>query len=73
MADVDGHELHLAPKRLELVDEWGVFGGLLSEPLLASEVLVETDLDDDHVALLAVEGGRVHRRGVRDSSGVDKV
>ncbi len=47
VADGYGHELHLAPKRLELVDEWGVFGGLLLEPLVASEVLAETDLDDD--------------------------
>ena len=59
--------------RLELVDEWGVFGGLLLEPLVASEVLAETNLDDDQVALLAVEGGRVHRWGVRDCSGVDEV
>ncbi len=65
VVDGDGHELHLAPKRLELVDKWSVFGGLLLEPLVASEVLAETDLDDDQVALLAVEGGRVHRWGVR--------
>ena len=42
-------------------------------PLVASEVLAETDLDDDQVALLAVEGGRVYRRCVRDSSGVYEV
>ncbi len=47
VADGDGHELHLAAKRLELVDEWGVFGGLLLKPLVASEVLAETDLDED--------------------------
>ena len=73
VADGDGHELHLAPKCLELVDEWGVFGGLLLEPLVASEVLAETDLGDDQVALLAVEGGRVHRWDVRDSSSVYEV
>ncbi len=43
------------------------------EPLVASEVLAETYLDDDQVALLAVEGGRFHRWGVRDFSGVDEV
>ncbi len=33
VADGDGHELHLAPERLEIVDEWGVFDGfLLSHP-----------------------------------------
>ncbi len=47
VADGDGHELHLALKRFELVDEWDVFGGILLEPLVASEVLAETDLDDD--------------------------
>ncbi len=55
----DGYELHLAPKRLELVDEGGVLGGLLLAPLVASEVLAKADLDDDQVALLAVEGGGV--------------
>ncbi len=73
VADGDGHDIHLAPKCLELVDEWAVFGGLLLEPLVASEDLAETDLDDDQVALLAAERGRVHRWGVRDSSGVDEV
>ncbi len=55
----DGDELHLAPKRLELVDEGGVLGGLLLSPLDASEVLAESDFDDDQIALLAVEGGGV--------------
>ena len=73
VADGDGHELHLSPELLEFIDEGGVFGGLLLEPLVASEVLAETDLDNDHVALLAVEGGRVRLGAVRDSSGVDQV
>jgi hypothetical protein len=40
---------------------------------MASEVLTESDLEDDQDALLAVEDTRVRRRGVRYSSGVDKV
>ncbi len=43
------------------------------KPLMASKVLVESDLEDDQDALLPVEGARVRRRGVRNSSGVDKV
>jgi hypothetical protein len=73
VVDGDGYELHLAPERLELVDEGGVLDGLLLAPLVASEVLSEADLDDDQVALLAVEGGGVRRWGVRDSSGVYEV
>ena len=73
MADRNGHELHLAPHFLEGVDQWGVLGGLLSLPLVASEVSAEEDLADDEVALLPVEGGRVRLGVVRDSSGVDEV
>ncbi len=73
VADRNGHELHLAPHFLEGVDKWGVIGGLLSLPLVATEVLAEIDLDDDQVALLPVEGGRVRLGAVRDSSGVDEV
>jgi len=40
------------------------------QPLMSSEVLAESDLDDDEVALLAVESTRIRRRGVRYSSGV---
>ena len=47
MADGDGHKLHLPPHRLEDGYEWGVLGGLLLEPLVASVVLVESDLDND--------------------------
>ncbi len=47
LADGEGHDLHLSLERLEFVDEGGVFGGLLLEPLVASEVLAETDLDND--------------------------
>ncbi len=72
VADGDGHEFHLPPHRLESGDERGVFGGLLLKPLAASEVLVESDIDDDEDALLSVKGVRVRRRGVRYSSGVDK-
>jgi len=61
VADGDCHEFHLPPHRIERVDEWGVLGGLLLEPLVASGVLAESDLDNDNDALLAVEGGRVRR------------
>ena len=43
------------------------------KPLVASEVLAESDLDDDEVALFAVEGNHVRGRSVRYSSGVDEV
>ena len=73
VADGDGHEYHLPPHRLQSGDEWGVLGGLLLKPLVAPEVLAESDLEDDEDALFAVEGVRVRRRGVWYSSGVDKV
>ena len=73
MADWDGHEYHLPPYRLQSGDEWGVLGGLLLTLLVAPEVLSEIDLKYDKDALLAVEGPWVRRRGVRYSSGVDKV
>ena len=52
VADGDGHELYLAPHFPEGVDEWGVLGGLLLKPLVAPEVLAESDLEDDKDALL---------------------
>ena len=70
VADKGGHEFHLSPHHLESVDEWGVLG--LSS-LVAPEVLAESDLDNYKLALLAVEGARVRRRGVRYSSCVDEV
>ena len=73
VADRDGHEFHLPPHRLDSVDEWGVLGGLLLKLLVASEVLAESDLDNDENALLSVKGAQVRCRGVRNSSGVDKV
>ena len=73
VADGDGHEYHLPPQRLEGVDEWGVLGGLLLKTLVASEVLVESELKDDQDAQLAVEGVRVRRRDVRYSSRVNEV
>ncbi len=73
VADRDGHEFHLFPYLFEGGDEWGVLGDLLLEPLVSSEVLGKSDLDDDEVTPLAVEGGQVRRRGVRYSSGVDQV
>ncbi len=73
MADMDGHELHLAPHFLEGGEKWGVLGGLLALPFVATEVLAEEDLADEEVALLPVEGGRVRLGIVRDSSGVDEV
>ena len=73
VADGDGHEFHLPPHRLQSGDAWGLLGGLLLKPLVASEVLAEFYLDDDEVAPLAVEGAQVRRRGVRYSSGEDEV
>jgi len=69
----DGHEFHLPPHLFESVDEWGVLGGLLLEPLVTPEVLAESDPDNDEDALLAVEGIRVRRWGVWYSSSVDQV
>ena len=40
---------------------------------MAFEVLAESHLDDDDVALLAVEKARARRWGVRYSSAVDEV
>jgi hypothetical protein len=73
MADGDGHEFHLPPHRLEGGDEWGVFGGLLLTALVTSEVLAESDLDEDQVAFLAIESAWVPRLGVWYPSGVDEV
>ncbi len=73
MADRNGHELHLAPHCLEGVDQWGVLGGLLLLPLVATEVSAEDDLDEEEVALLPLEGGQVRLGVVWDSSGVDEV
>ena len=47
MADGDGHEFHLSPCRFESGDEWGVLGGLILKPLLTSEVLAKSDLNED--------------------------
>ena len=47
VADGNGHEFHLPPYRLESDNGWGVLGGLLLEPLLTSEVVAESDLDED--------------------------
>ena len=73
VADGDGHEFHLSPYHREGGNEWGVLGGLLLEPLLTSEVLAESDLEEDQDALLAVESVWVWRGGVRYPSGVDEV
>ena len=69
----DGNEFHLSPHRFKGDDEWGVLGGFLLKPLVSSEFVTESDLDEDEVALLAVESARVRRRGVRYSSGVNEV
>ena len=69
----DGHEFHLPPHCSHSGDEWGVLGDLLLEPLVASEVMADSYLDDDEGAPFAVEGAQIRRRGVRYSSGVDKV
>ena len=73
VADGNGHELYLAPHFPEGVDEWGVLGGLLLKPLVTTELLAETYLDDDEIAILPIEGGWVRFGVVRDSSGVDEV
>ncbi len=73
MADRNGHELHFAPHFLEGVDKWGVLGGLLALPLVATEFSAEDDLAEEEVALLPVEGGRVRLGAVRDSPGIDEV
>ncbi len=58
-ADGNGHKFHLSPFSFESVDEWGVLDGLLLKLLVATEVPAESDLDDDKVALLAVESALV--------------
>ncbi len=73
VSDGDGHELHLAPHRFEIVDEWGALGGFFLEPLMASEVSAKPDLEEDEVELLAVESVRVRRRGGRYFFGVYEV
>ena len=47
VADGDGHEVHLPPYHLESDDDWCVLVGLFLEPLLTSEILAESDLDED--------------------------
>jgi hypothetical protein len=59
VADGDGHDLHLSPYRFESGDKLGILGDLPLKPLVATEVLAESDLDDVEVALLAVEIARV--------------
>ena len=73
MADGDGHEFPLSPFCFESGDEWSVLVGLPLKPLLASEVLAKSDLDEDEVPLLEVKSAWVRRRGVRYSFGVDEV
>ena len=73
VADEDGREFHLSPYLFEGDDERGVLSGIFLKPLVASEVLAESDFDEDEVALLTVESDRVRRRGVRYSSGVNEV
>ena len=43
------------------------------KPLVASEVLAESDLGDEQDALIFVEGVLVRRRGIRYPSGIDNV
>ena len=53
VTDGDGHEFHLSPRHFEAGDEWSVLGGFLLKPLAPpEEVLAESDLDEDEVALL---------------------
>ena len=73
VADGDGHEFHLSPHHFEGGDEWGVLSGLLLKPLVASKVMAESDLDENEVALLALESARIRRRNVRYFSGVHEV
>ena len=73
VAEGDGHKFHLSPYPLEGGNEWGVLKSLLLEPLLTTEVLAESDLEEDQVALLAVESTWVRRGSVRHPSAVDEV
>ena len=74
VADEKGIELHPSPISSEGRDEGGgVLLVLLVAPNVAIEVPAEADLDDDEGALHFVEGGRVGRGSVRDSSCVDEV
>ncbi len=73
VAEGDGHEFYLSPNVLEGGDERGVLSGLLLNCIVATEVPTKADLDEDEVALLALESTWVRRRGVRYSSGVDEV
>ena len=73
MTDADGHEFHLSLHRFEIGDTWGVLGGLPLKSFLTSEVLAKSDLNEDKVALLAVESAWVRRRDFWYSCGVDEV
>ena len=73
VADGDCDELYILLEVFEDADEGSVLGGLLLKLGVASIVPTETHLDKDEVALLAVEGGRVRRWGVRHPPGVDEI
>ncbi len=73
VSDGDEHELHLVPHRFESVEQRDILGGFLFEPFMASEVSAKSNLEEDEVALLAVESARIRRRGVRYFSGVYEV
>ena len=59
MADGDGNKIHLHPMFLEGRNEVSVFGGLLGDLGVATEVPKETDFHDEDGARLRSEGGRV--------------
>ncbi len=65
VADWDGNELHIPPYGFDGGDEGGVLGGLVVKLGVATEFSAEADLDEDEVALLALDGGWVRIRGVK--------
>ena len=73
MSDWEAHELHSTPMSPKDGDEGGVLLGLVQKLLAESKVLAEADLDDDEVAVPAVEEGWVGVLDVGDSSGVDEI
>ena len=73
MTDREGDKLDPSPLSFEGRDEGEVLLGIFVELVVAAEVLAEADLDDDEGALFYVEGCRVGRRSVWDSSCVDEV
>jgi hypothetical protein len=73
VADWEGDELHASPLFLECREEGSVLRGYGLEFGVASEISTVSDFDDDEVAELRVEGGRVRGGGVGYPPGIDQV